>query len=162
MKYLTPLVKGLITGIVMLATSLLMYYGNAQIASGWQYLIYVIYAGGILWTLMDYARTPSYQGKFGELFIQGFRCFIVVTLVMVTFTGIFSKMHPEFAEESAKYFREELAKEKNRTPDEINKQVEEYKNQYTTKLVSMSIFGYLLVGSVFTAAGAGMLLLRRK
>lgn len=156
---LTPLLKGLATGSIMVALTLWLYYKNIPVNSGSQYLVYLIYAAGIVWTLVGYYLSPGYSGRFVELFGQGFRCFIIVTLIMVAFTGIFTKMHPEFAEESARYYREELVKEKNKTPAEVEADVTRYKKQYTTALVSTAIFGYLLVGVVFTLVTAGLLLL---
>ncbi len=160
-KKLSPAIKGLITAALMLATALTLYYTKQPANSPLQYLAYALYAGGIIWTLFEYRRSPAFTGKFGELFGQGFRCFIVVTLVMVTFTGIFSKMHPEFAEETAKAYKEQLIKEKNTLPDQIEKEVATFKKQYTLRLVSASIFGYLIIGTIITAACSGLLLTRR-
>lgn len=162
-KKISPLIKGLITGVTMLVFALVMYLTKQTAESNLQYVNYVLYAGGILWTVFDYSRSETYTGKFGDIFAQGFRCFVIVTLIMVTFTGIFSKMHPEFAEESSVYYKEELLKtEKNRTPAEIEEKVALYKKQFTTGLVSTAIFGYLIMGTIFTAAGAGILLIRRQ
>lgn len=162
-KKISPLIKGLITGVAMLVFALVMFLTKQTAESNLQYVNYVLYAGGILWTVFDYSRSETYTGKFGDIFAQGFRCFVIITLIMVTFTGIFSKMHPEFAEESSVYYKEELLKtEKNRTPAEIEEKVALYKKQFTTGLVSTAIFGYLIMGTIFTAAGAGILLIRRQ
>ncbi len=158
---LTPLVKGIITGVVLVATSLLLYYFKSPADSKLNYLIYVLYAGGIIWTLISYSRSAHFTGKFADLFGQGFRCFIIVILIMVAYTAIFSMQHPEFAEEAATYYREDLLKEKNKTPAEIDKLVAEGKKQYTTSLVSITIFGYLVTGAIITAVGSA-LLMRRK
>ena len=162
-KKISPLIKGLITGLAMLAFALIMYFTRQTAASNLHYVNYLLYASGIIWTLFAYSRSEAYTGKFGDIFAQGFRCFVIVTLIMVTFTGIFSKMHPEFAEESAVYYKEDLIKnEKSRTPKEIDEKVALYKKQFTTGLVSTAIFGYLIMGTVFTAAGAGVLLITRR
>ncbi len=163
MNKFSPLVKGLITGLLMLGLALGLSFTKQSADSGWSYLIYGIYAAGILWTLFDYSKSPDYKGTFGSLFSQGFRCFVVVTLIMVIFTGIYAKMHPEYAEQSAVFYKEELVKRsKDKTPAEIDKEVEGYKKSFTTSLISTSIFGYLVIGVFFTAAGAGLLLIRRK
>ena len=154
----SPLIKGLITGVTMLVFALIMYFTKQTGASNLQYINYVLYAAGIFWTVFAYSRTAQYTGKFGDIFAQGFRCFVIVTLVMVTFTGVFSKMHPEFAEESAVYYKEDLIKnEKNRTPAEIDEKVALYKKQFTTGLVSTAIFGYLIIGAMFTAILSALL-----
>lgn len=162
MKTITPLIKGIITGVIMVATILLLYYSNLPADSKLQNIRYLVYAAGILWALVSYTRSVSYTGKFSELFGQGFRCFIIVVLIMVAFTTIFSMLHPEFAEESARYHREELAKQGNKTPTEIDEMVAKAKNQYTTGVVYFTIFGYLITGTIITAAGSALLIMRRK
>jgi Protein of unknown function (DUF4199) len=162
MNKLTPLIKGLITGVLMVAISLWLYQSKTAADSALGYLIYTLYAAGIAWTLIGYARSAGYTGKFGDIFGQGFRCFVVVTLIMVVYTVVFTKMHPEMAEESAKMHKEALVKEKNKTPDEIEKLVAEGKSGFTTSYVSITIFSTLIVGAIFTGAGAGLLIMRRK
>ncbi|TXJ26614.1 MAG: DUF4199 domain-containing protein [Chitinophagaceae bacterium] len=162
-KKISPLIKGLITGLALLVFALIMYFTKQTAESNLHYVNYALYAGGVFWTLFAYSRSEAYTGKFGDIFGQGFRCFVVVTLIMVSFTGIFSKMHPEFADEAAVAYKEYLLKnEKDRTPAEIEEKVELSKKQYTTGLVSTAIFGYLVMGTIFTAAGAGILLIRRQ
>jgi hypothetical protein len=164
MTKLTPLVKGVFTGLIMLALTLGFYYGKLPPGSGFQYLVYAVYAAGIVWTLVDFSRSPAYTGKFGELFGQGFRCFIIVILIMVTFTGIFSAVHSEFAEQDAVNYKNYLVEtqSKDKTPAEINEMTATYKTHYTTSLIYTAIFGYLISGAIFTAAGSVVLLLTRR
>lgn len=157
---LTPAIKGSITAITMIAIALITYYSGLPANSAFQYLVYAAYALGIIWALVGYKNSEHFTGKFGGLFNQGFRCFIIVTLLMVAFTGIFSKMHPEFAEESAQLYKEQQLKENKQTPDEIETNVARYKKGYTMTLVYGSIFGYLMIGAVVTAA-ASVILTRR-
>lgn len=161
MKKFTPLAKGLFTGITMIIFSLCIYYFRLERYRGIENFMYVLYAAGITWTLIDHSKMGQFTGKFKDLFSQGFRCFIIVTLIMIIYTAIFSMNHPEMAEEQAVHYKEYLVKEKNRTPAEIEQDVISYKKHYTTQLVSSSIFGYLIIGSVFTLAVAGFIMLRR-
>lgn len=156
---LVPALKGVITSLIMIGISLGVYYSNQPPDSIIQYFIYAVYAAGILWTLFVYRRSSAFSGKFGDLFNQGFRCFIVVMIIMVAFTFVFSKMHPEFAEESAKAYKEALVKEKakDKTPAEMDEDVSRYKNRYTTVLIYGAIFGYLIIGAGVTAAASALL-----
>ncbi len=158
----SPAIKGLITGALMLAAALGLYYTKQPADSPLQYIVYLVYGAGIAWTLVSYRRSPAYASKFGSLFSQGFRCFIVVTLIMVSFTGIFSKMHPEFAEEAAIAYKAELLEQKNKsdlTPDQIEEQAASFQKSYTVQMVSFAIFGYLVIGVIITAAIAAAILL---
>lgn len=153
---LSPALKGGITAAAMIAIALITYYSDMPADSNFQYLVYVLYAGGIIWTILAYKNSEKYTGRFWDSFNQGFRCFIIVTLTMVLFTAIFSKMHPEFAEESAKLYKEELVKSNSKTPAEIEDVVKKYKNSYTMMLVYRSIFGYLIIGAIITAVTAAL------
>ena len=153
--------KGLLTGLLMIGLSLLFYYMDQPVESPLQYLIYVIYAAGIVWSLYSFSRSAEYTNKFGALFLQGFKCFIVVTLLMVIYTFVFNKMHPEFKEQMSVTYREELVKKGNSTDAEINSNVEKMKSYYLTLMMSGAVFGYLLIGSVITAASS-LLFMRRK
>lgn len=160
MNRLTPLVKGIITGAVMVIATLALYYSHIPADSGLRYLIHGLYAAGIVWTLIAYKRSEAFTGKFADLFGQGFRCFIVVILIMAAFTYIFTLLHPEFAEEAAQYQREELVKGKNTMPDKIEEMVAQVKKQYATTVIYFTIFGYLIVGTIVTAAGSALLMRR--
>ena len=157
---LTPVINGLLTAITMILTSRALFYTKRPANSPLQYLPYAIYAIGIVWTLISYRQSPAYTGKFKDLFGQGFRCFIVVTLVMVVFTAIFLQTQPGFKEEGAKAYREFLIKEKNTLPDQIEKEVDQYRKQFNMRFISASIFGYLVMGAVITAAASLILTTR--
>lgn len=162
MNKVTPLIKGLITGLAMVAISLWLYYYKIPANSPFTYLLYLFYLGGIVWTIYGYAVSKDYSGKFGDIFMQGFRCFIIIAIVMVTYTGIFIKTNPNVIEEDSKMFREALVSEKNKTPAEKEIMIAQRKEQYLTSYVSVTIFSTLIMGSIFTAAGAGLLIMRRK
>ena len=143
--------KGLITAVLMIGLSLAIYYSGQKPDSQFQYLIYVIYAAGIAWSIYSFSRSEENPNKFGAFFQQGFKCFIVVTLFMVLFTYVFNKMHPEFKEEMAKAYKTEMETKGNSTPAEIASNVEKMKEYYLTMLISGAIFAYLLMGAVITA-----------
>ncbi|HMR93544.1 MAG TPA: DUF4199 domain-containing protein [Chitinophagaceae bacterium] len=161
----TPMIKGLIAGILMVAAHLAFYYGKVPNSSPLTYLVYVLYAGGLVWTLRAYYSSPDYKPQFGAIFSQGFRYFIVVTLVMVCYIFIFIKTHPQMAEDTAQLYREDLVKQgskSHKTPEDIEQAVQEFKDSFTASWVSITMFSQLLMGVLFTAAGAGFLLMRKK
>lgn len=161
MKKISPAIVGLITALLMIGLVLFIYKNKDSVPSSLQYLIYGIYALGIIASLLIYRNSAEFTGRFGSLFSQGFKCFIIVTISLVTFTGIFSLTHPEFAEESSQAYKDVLIQQKEKTPDQVEVETARYKKQYTLRLVSVSIFGYLIIGAGVTALGSA-LLTRRK
>jgi energy-coupling factor transporter transmembrane protein EcfT len=158
---LSPAVKGLITALLMIAVALIIDANRETANPRMQYLIFIVYGIGIVWTLLSFRSSAFFSGRFTEMFGQGFRCFIIVTLVMVIFTAVFIRMHPEFAEQEAAYQKEQLIKTNDKTPVEIEDLVAKVKKQYPIRYISASIFGYLIVGAAISAA-ASALLIRRK
>jgi uncharacterized membrane protein YraQ (UPF0718 family) len=158
---LTPILKGVITGLLMIGIVLGFYYSDQPSDSPLQYLIYAVYGLGIIWTAIAFRQSAAFTGKFTDLFSQGFRCFIIVTLMMVIFTIVFGKMHPEFAEESAQAYKEQLIKDKNKLPADIDEETARYKRSYNTILIYGSIFGYLIIGAGVTAVVSGVLTRRK-
>ncbi|MBL7725054.1 MAG: DUF4199 domain-containing protein [Chitinophagaceae bacterium] len=157
---LSPLIKGIITAVAMTGFSFFAYSNIAE-ASGLHYLVYLIYALGIVWALMAFRMSPAFTGSFKDSFSVGFRCFIIATLIMAVYTYTFARMHPEFAEKNAKAYKEQLVKEiKPTMPSDIEameKQVASYKKGYELALVYGSIFGYLIIGAGLTAIGSALL-----
>ena len=161
LKNLNATKKGLIAGIFMIGLSLLFFYSGQPFDSPLQYLIYVVYAAAIIWTIYDFSRSEVNTNKFAAFFLQGFKCFIVITLLMVVFTFVFNKQHPEFKDDMARAYNEEMVKKGNTTSAEIAINIEKMKQYYLTMLISGAIFGYLLIGAVITAA-ASLLFMKRK
>ncbi len=161
LQHLNATRKGLITGLLMIGLSLLFYYTGQPVDSPFQYLIYIIYAAGIVWTLYDFSRSAENKNKFAAFFLEGFKCFIVITLLMVVFTFVFNKLHPEFKDQMAEAYKTELVKKGNSTEAEMLTNVEKMKSYYLTMLISGAVFGYLLIGAII-AASTSLLFLRRK
>ena len=150
---MTSTIKGIITGVCMILVSVAIYYYKGNFQNSLQYVTYTMYIAGILWSLLDYSRRTNNR-TFKNLFTEGFKCFIVVTFLMVAFTWIFIKMHPEMKNEMALKYKSELVKEGNYTQAEIDKRVNMTRDFFQTAMTSAAIFGYLLIGSVITVIGS--------
>ncbi len=151
---LSATIKGLITAVAMILLSLAIYYGT-NFDNNLQLTVYLVYAAGIVWTLFSHKRSVTEGNKtFKSYFSQGFKCFIVVTLLMVLFTWIFLKMNPSLQEEMAKNYRADLIKNGNLMPAEIDKMVLGAKQFFAVSLASLAVFRYIIVGALVTAIAA--------
>ena len=159
---LTPQIIGLFTGIAMIGVFYWLYLTNQPSHSPYQYLLDIMYAGGVGWTLVRYTKQPDANPTFKNIFAQGFRCFIVVTLVMVVFTGLFYYSHPEISKEAAANYRASLAANKDMLPADKENAVVTFENRFVTLTIMASIFAFLFRGVIFTAAGAVVALMRKK
>lgn len=124
-----------------------------------QLLVYGFYALST-WFLLFFNRSESQAFK--DFFQIGFRHFILVTLLMALFSYIFIQLHPNLIEDSAKQLRLAIQASNNRTPAEIERDVKLFIEGYPTAMVSRTIFGYLVVGSLVTAISSFLLTLQKK
>jgi hypothetical protein len=157
MKPDTATKKGLLTGIVMILISVGIYFTMGNFQNNLQYITYTVYVAGIIWTLLTYSKQPDAQHKFGAYFSQGFKCFIVVALLMVIFTAVFLISQPHLKQEMATIYEGELAKVGNYTKPEIQEKVAMAKKSFVPAMLMAAIFGYLVIGAMVTAIGAAFL-----
>ena len=160
MNFFTATVKGLITGILMITVSIAAYSSSDSNTENYLPLLtYALYVGGIIWTLVAYSHQEVLK-SFKTYFTQGFRCFIIVTFLMVIYNIILIKMSPGIIEENAQQTRDELIKLGNKTQSEIETIVLQSKEYYTTIMTSLTIFWNLLIGSITTVV-VSLILLKR-
>jgi Protein of unknown function (DUF4199) len=162
MKKLSATYKGLIAGALMILISIGIYFYKGNFENKLQYITYFVYIAGIVWTLIAFKRSSGENKSFKNYFTEGFKCFIVVTFMMVVFTFIFLKMNPGLKEEMAQHYRAELLKAGNYTAPEIDTMVLKAKDYFITMLTSMAIFGYLLIGALVTVIAAAFLSQQKK
>ena len=153
--------KGLVTGAIMIITSLCIYISQKSFDNGLQYVVYTTYVAGILWTLFTFKKRTGGEAIFKEYFGEGFRCFIVVTLLMVLFTLIFILLHPELKEQMAVNMRTELAKVKDLTPLDIENQIASAKKFFLPGFLMGAVLSYLAIGALVTAAASGFLSMKK-
>ena len=68
MKNLTATRKGILTGLIMIGFSLLIYYSKGNFENGLQYVTYAMYIAGIIWTLIAYQQSSSENKTFNSLY----------------------------------------------------------------------------------------------
>ena len=161
MKKLSPAIIGIITGAVMILISIGIFSAKGSFENKLQYFAYAVYILGIIWAVSKYNPPTEEQRKFKSYFNQAFKCYIVVTLLMVIFTFVFLKLNPQMKTEMATNYKAELEKGGNLTPAEIDARVQGAKDYYVTMLISVTSFGYLIIGSLISLVVALFFSLRK-
>ena len=154
--------KGLITGAAMILFSVAIYLVKKDFENSLQYITYAMYVAGVLWTLLSFKKETGGTASFKQYFSEGFKCFIVVTLLMVLFTLVFILLHPEMKEQMADMMRAELAKMKDITPLDIENKIATAKKAFVPSLLIGAVFGYLAIGALISAITAAFLSAQKK
>ena len=154
--------KGLITGAVMIIISVCIFLVRKNFANGLQYIVYTTYVAGILWTLFTFKKQTDNTATFKQYFSEGFKCFIVVTLLMVLFTLVFILLNPEMKDEMAAYMRTDYEKSKDMTAADIENKIGMAKKMFLPGYLMGAVFSYLVIGTLITVVGAGFLSSKKK
>ena len=158
MKKITAGRKGLITAAIMIILSLIFFYGLKQpIDSPYQNIIYIVYAVGILWSLIDFSRTTTNATKFNEYFSEGFKTFIMITFLMVIYTLTIYLCNPQIKEAKLALNNQMLLQEGNYTPAEIAANAEKLKSIFIPMTLAVYTFMYLVLGALITAISSGVI-----
>jgi len=147
------------TALLMMVISWLGFLNYISNPTTTQLSVYAFYSLST-WYLLFFNRKESQAFK--DFFQIGFRHFILVTLLMALFSYLFIQLHPNLVEDSAIQLRTTLQNTNNRTPAEIERDVKLFIEGYPTAMVSRTIFGYLVVGSMVTAISSFLLTLQKK
>jgi hypothetical protein len=147
------------TALLMMVISWLGFLNYISNPTTTQLSVYAFYSLST-WYLLFFNRKESHAFK--DFFQIGFRHFILVTLLMALFSYLFIQLHPNLVEDSAIQLRKTLQNTNNRTPTEIERDVKLFIEGYPTAMVSRTIFGYLVVGSLVTAISSFLLTLQKK
>lgn|GEM_PF-273984 len=162
MKSISARNKGLITGLLMILTSVAVYYARHDFEGGFQYVVYSTYVAGILWTLFIFKKETAGNASFKQYFAEGFKCFIVVTLLMVLFTLVFILTHPELKEQMATTMRADYANAKNMTPVDVENKIDAAKRFFLPGFLMGAVLSYLAIGALISVIAAGFLSVKRE
>ncbi|MGF2413753.1 DUF4199 domain-containing protein [Ferruginibacter sp.] len=162
MKSISAKSKGLITGTMMIIISICIYLVKKGFDNQLQYITYSTYVAGILWAMFAFKKETDNTATFKQYFAEGFKCFIVVTLMMVLFTLIFILLHPELKEQMATLMRAELVTMKDITPLDIENRIAAAKKFFLPGYIMGAILGYLFIGALITLVAAGFLSATKK
>lgn len=157
MKTLSARNIGLITSAVMITFSMAIYGFMKSFENSLQYIAYATYVAGIMWTLLRFKKQTNGKAGFKQFFAEGFKCFVLVSFMMVLFTLVFLLLHPELKEQMAVNLRAGYAGAADLTPVDIENRVAAAKKNFLPAYLMGAVLSYLAIGALFTGLGAAFL-----
>ena len=142
--------KGFITGLLIVLVSSVAYYFKRSFDNSIIIIAYLLYATGIIWTLVAFHREGGNDKRFKDYFQQGFRCYIIVTLIMVCATWIFLKLNVSMRNEMIEFQREQLKLHSNYSDPDIEQKLINYRKFLLPGYTIGAILSYLGSGTLIT------------
>ena len=163
MKTLKVQYIGLITATVMIVMSLLAFYVlQLPVESNFQWLIYLIFVAGIVWSLLSLFKSNVEAKSFKDYFSVGFKTFVIVAFLMALFTYIFFTININFRDAKIIENNRLLVAEGNHLPKEIEENAKQLKKLFMPIMISSAMFRYLIIGALVSVIGAGFLSIKNK
>jgi len=158
MNQLNATYKGVITAALMILASLISFYFlKNPVESNFQYVIYLLFTLGILWSVFGVNNPDNKVMTFKDFFSTGFKTFVVIALFMAIFTFIFFTFHTEFRDDKIAENTKLIIQEGNHLPNEIAENAKQLKKMFMPIMISSAVFRYLILGAIISAVSSAFL-----
>lgn len=158
MQKLTTTQIGLLSAGAMILTSIVcLLVLKFPVEHNFQLVVYSWLIAGIVWAIIRVKQTNPAEATFKALFQTGFRVFMIVSLLMALFTGIYFSQQPSFRDQKIAENTELLKQAGNHTPTEIAQNEARLRDMFLPLMISGAIFRYLIVGALVSVVAAGFL-----
>lgn len=148
--------KGIVIGLILVVLALVTYFLDIKVNGPVQWLGYVIFIGGIIWSIMSYGKQIDHNSTFGNYFAHGFKVAALVTAIMIIYIIIFVVLFPEFKEKAIVEARKAMQEKNKLTEEQINTGLEMTKKFFMVFLVGGTLLGYLFFGALASLIGAAV------
>ncbi len=152
----TTTTKGILIALVLIIIALATYFLNIQANGPLQWIGYIVFLGGIIWSVMSYGKQINHNSTFGNYFAHGFKVAALVTAIMIIYVIIFIVLFPEFKEKAIVEARKSMQAKNNLTEEQINTGLEMTRKFFMVFLVGGTLLGYLLFGALASLIGAAV------
>jgi hypothetical protein len=161
MSQINVLKKGLIISFLIIASSLFTFYVlNWSEKGNIQYINIGLFVLGIFWTVYESSRKEELV-TIKTMFNDGFKYFMLVTLLLTIFTFIFYRLNPQILETVLVENNKLIATAKNKTPAEISENSKKIRSIFMPMMLMFTVIRYLLLGSISSLVTAYFIQLRK-
>lgn len=147
---------GLITGLIIVVLSAVVYVANLQQASWIQWVLYAVFLGGLIMNANAFSKANGGAVSFGQLFSSGFKATAIIVLLVVVWVVLSVYIFPDMKEKALELARQQMEKDGKLDEEMMDKALAISRNNFTTFLVMGSLFGYLVMGCIFSLIAAAV------
>lgn len=151
----TTTTKGLTIGLILVVLGLVIYFLKIDINGPVKWVGYVVFIGGIIWSVNSYGKQINYNSTFGNYFAHGFKVSALVTAILIIYIVIFNLLFPDFKEMAIDQSRKAMV-EQNVPQEQMQKGLEITKKFFMVFVVGGTLVIYLIVGAISSLVGAAI------
>ena len=150
-----PITKGIVISLVLIILGLVTYFLDLSNNKPLQYVGYLIFIIGIIWSVNSYGKQIDYNSTFRNYFAHGFKISAFVTVFMLIFTLLFIYIFPEMKEKAMEAARKGM-EEKHMTEEQISQAIGFTQKFFMVFVIAGILVFYLFFGAIASLIGAGV------
>lgn len=152
----TSTTKGIVISLILVVIALITYFLNLETTSALQYISYIVFIAGIIWSVNMYGKQIDHVSTFGNYFAHGFKVAAVVTAIMILYVVIFVNLFPDMKQKGIDAARKSMEAKGQLSPDQISQALEFTRKFFLVFIIGGTLIGYLVFGAIAALIGAGI------
>src|SRR6185437_1654393 len=152
----TSTTKGIVLALILIIIALATYFLNMNQNSALQYISYVVFIAGIIWSVVSYGKQVDHNSTFGNYFAHGFKTAAIVTAIMIIYIIVFVIIFPDIKEKAIDAVRKAMEAKGAMSQEQISKYLISYGKFFMVIAVAGTLIGYLIFGAIASLIGAGI------
>lgn len=152
----TSTTKGIVISLILIVIALISYFLNLDTSGPLQWIGYLVFIAGIVWSVNLYGKQMNHVSTFGNYFAHGFKTAAVVTVIMLLYVIVFIYLFPDMKEKGIEAARKKMEAKGELSQDQISQGLEFTRKHFMLIAIAASLFFYLVVGAIAALIGAGI------
>ena len=156
-KVTTPLIKGIIITLILIVLGLIVYFIDKMKHQELNYIQYVLFLAGIIWSCVTYSQQLNANVTFGNLFAHGFKVTAVITALMLVYTVLaLNFLFPDIVDKSIEVTRQKMEADGKASDSQIEQTVNMMRDHFTLFAIVGVVIGFAIMGAVSSLIGAAV------
>ncbi len=147
---------GLIIGLIIVVLSAVVYVAGMQQSSWVQWVLYAVFLGGLVLNANAFSKANGGMVSYGQLFSSGFKTTAIIVLLVVAWVIASVSIFPEMKENALELARAQMEQEGKMDAETMETALNVTRNNFTTFIVMGSLFGYMILGLIFSLLAAAV------
>ena len=156
MQPTSTVIKGVVIALIMIISSIAIYFSGVDLNSPVKWLSYCILVAGIIISVLQYGKQIDYNATFGNYFAHGFKVAAAITVLMVIYMIVFIYIFPDFKEKALEEARKAMDAKNNISEEQKTTALEMTKKLFTVFVVGGTLLSTIIIGVIGALIGAAV------
>ena len=155
MQPTSTVIKGVIIALVMIVSSIAIYFSGIDMDSPLKWLSYCILIFGVIFSIWQYGKQIDHNATFGNYFAHGFKIAATVTAIMIIYMIAFVYLAPGFKEKALDEAAKAMSKQ-DISEDQKQSALEMTRKMFMVVIIGGTLLSNIIFGAISALIGAAI------